>query len=95
MPDPCPSAAVDRDRVIAADLPPPDTRRWNPKRKAQVVRAIESGVLTHQDACRLYRMAIEELLGWERARLESGERGLRVTKRMRPRVDPHDPAWLL
>lgn len=96
MPNPHPSADAYRARAPdrAQALPPPTTRRWNPKRKAQVVRAIEAGLLTHDEACRRYRMTLEELLGWERALDESGERGLRVTKRLRPRgANPFASAW--
>jgi uncharacterized protein DUF1153 len=98
MADPHPPSADFGERApnfAQAILPPPSTRRWNPKRKAQVVRAIEAGILTHDEACCRYRMALEELLGWERALCESGERGLRITKRIRPgSTDSFDSAWL-
>ena len=77
-------------------VPPATTTRWNPKRKAQVVRAIEAGELSHDEACRRYRMTLEELLGWQRALCESGEPGLRATRRIRPRwTDPFESDWYM
>lgn len=97
MPDPCQRTAVDPELagILAAGmLPPVSTRRWNPRRKAQVVRAVQTGMLSEADACRLYCMTAEELAGWKRRLDESGERGLRVTKRIRARTrDPFDSAW--
>jgi Protein of unknown function (DUF1153) len=34
-----------------ADLPPPETRRWVARRKAQIVAAVRAGVLSLEDAC--------------------------------------------
>jgi hypothetical protein len=94
MPDPFHMFAESRSLAhgaVAEALPPATTLRWNAKRKAEVVRAIEAGTLTYDEACRRYRMFLEELLGWQRALEESGERGLRVTRRIRPQwVDPFD-----
>ena len=97
MPDPCRRIAVDRELagILATEtVPPVTTRRWNSRRKAQVVRAVQAGMLSEEEACRLYRMTAEELAGWQRAHDESGERGLRVTKRIRARAaDPFATAW--
>lgn len=44
-----------RSRPFAlADLPPLGTRRWVPRRKAEVVAAMERGVLTADEACERY-----------------------------------------
>ena len=97
MPYPCHRIVVDSEqaRTLATEIVPPvTTRRWNPRRKAEVVRAIATGRLSEAEACRLYRMTAEELAGWKRALDESGERGLRVTKRLRARaLDPFESAW--
>ena len=62
------------------DLPPENTRRWVVRRKAAVVTAVRSGRLTMEEACRRYRLSVEEFLSWERAIRSHGLRGLRVTR---------------
>lgn len=70
--------AVARD---AGDpLPPADTTRWVPSRKAQVVRAIRDGIIGREDACARYALSVEELCLWERAIDAAGTAGLRVTR---------------
>lgn len=67
---------------IARDepLPPRDTTRWVPSRKAAVVRAIRGGVIDRVDACARYMISNEELALWERAIDAAGTAGLRVTR---------------
>ena len=60
-------------------LPPPDTRRWTIRRKAEVVAAVDGGLLSVDDACDRYGLTLEELATWQRAIERSGMRGLRVT----------------
>jgi hypothetical protein len=62
------------------DLPSPDTKRWVVRRKAVVVHAVRSGALTLQEACRRYRLSVEEFLAWQRAIERHGIPGLRVTR---------------
>jgi hypothetical protein len=61
-------------------LPPPDTQRWVPRRKAEVVAAIVGGLLTVDEACERYSLSMEELTSWQRAVDVSGMPGLRVTR---------------
>ena len=61
------------------DLPPPETKRWVPRRKAQVVAAVRSGLLSLDDACGRYRLTVEEFLSWQRAIDKYGLAGLRAT----------------
>jgi hypothetical protein len=49
-----------------ANLPPADTRRWNTVRKVFVVRAIEVGMLSFDQASRRYSLSVEEFIGWRR-----------------------------
>ena len=49
------------------ELPPSNTRRWVARRKAAVVAAVSSGVITVEEACRRYQMSEEELFAWQRA----------------------------
>ena len=62
------------------DLPPPDTKRWVARRKAVVVHAVRSGAISLQEACRRYKLSVEEFLAWQRAIERHGVPGLRVTR---------------
>ena len=63
-----------------ADLPPPNTRRWVPRRKAEVVAAVDRGVLTAEDACERYNLIMEEFESWKQLAHRYGRKGLRGTK---------------
>lgn len=60
-------------------LPPAHTTRWVPRRKAEVVAAVEGGLLSIAGACERYSLTLEELASWQRAVDRSGMPGLRVT----------------
>lgn len=62
------------------DLPPTDTVRWVVKRKAQVVAAVQFGLLTLEEACNRYRLTVEEFLNWQRSLDNHGIAGLRTTR---------------
>ena len=61
-------------------LPSPDTRRWVVRRKAEVVAAVNGGLLTIEEVCERYRVTLEEFAAWQRAVDRSGMQGLRVTR---------------
>ena len=61
-------------------LPPPQTRRWVVRRKAEVVSAVSGGLLTVDEACERYGLSLEEFASWQRAVDRSGMPGLRVTR---------------
>lgn len=61
-------------------LPPPSTRRWVARRKAEVVTAVREGLLTMQEALDRYSISQEEYGYWERAIDRHGLGGLRVTR---------------
>jgi hypothetical protein len=68
-------------RTITLDtLPPPDTRRWVVRRKAEVIAAIRGGLLTAAEACARYRLSPEELELWQESLDRAGVPGLRVTR---------------
>ena len=67
------------DAPVLPELPPPDTRRWVTRRKAQVVSAVEVGLLPLREACDRYALSIEEFLSWQNAVARYGLAGLRVT----------------
>jgi len=62
------------------DLPSPETKRWVIRRKAEVVAGVRSGLITLEEACRRYKLSIEEFLSWQRMIDNHGMRGLRVTR---------------
>ena len=68
------------EELTLDNLPPPDTTRWVSRRKAQVVAAIEGGLLTAEEACTRYRMSREELANWQRLFDRVGVPGLRTTR---------------
>lgn len=76
------------------DLPPPDTKRWVIRRKAEVVQGVRSGLITLDQACERYTLSREEYLSWERLIEKHGMRGLRVTRtqQYRDREDGDDGA---
>ena len=66
--------------LTIADLPPVTTRRWVVRRKAEVVAAVNGGLLTVDEACERYDLTVEEFASWQRAIDRSGMPGLRVTR---------------
>jgi len=71
-------------------LPPPDTRRWVTRRKAQVVTAVRSGLLTFEEACQRYSLSEEEFKSWQTLLEHHGLSGLRATRSQDYRgVDTH------
>ena len=55
----------DGSPLTIADLPPPSTRRWVIRRKAEVVAAVRGGLLSLEDACSRYTLTVDELLSWQ------------------------------
>jgi len=92
--DPVTGIATQADpaRSPLADLPPPDTRRWVVRRKAQVVAAVREGVLSLEDACRRYDLSTEEFRAWEGALSAHGLRGLQTTRLGQYRAKPAQTA---
>ena len=62
------------------DLPPPETRRWVIRRKAEVVAGVRNGLISLEDACSRYKLSVEEFLSWQRLIEQHGMRGLRTTR---------------
>ena len=79
---------IRRERVIGPlgepltleTLPGVNTRRWTPRRKAEVVAAVAGGLLSLDEACRRYPLTAEEFTSWQMALDRRGVRGLRVTR---------------
>ena len=64
----------------ADGLPPPNTKRWVIRRKAEVVAAVRNGIITLEEACGRYKLSIEEFLSWQRLIEQHGLAGLRATR---------------
>lgn len=61
-------------------LPEPTTKRWIARRKAEVVAAVEGGLLTFEEACERYNLSLQEFAAWQRDLDRAGLAGLRTTK---------------
>ncbi|WP_375595063.1 DUF1153 domain-containing protein [Algihabitans albus] len=62
------------------DLPPPNTKRWVIRRKAEVVAGVRAGLLSLEEACERYKLSVEEFISWQRLIDRHGVRGLRTTR---------------
>jgi uncharacterized protein DUF1153 len=67
------------DVVTLVDLPATSTTRWVIRRKAEVVLAVHKGMLTLEEACRRYRLTVEEFQSWQTAIERHGLLALRTT----------------
>lgn len=65
--------------MTRADLPPQKTTRWVASRKAQVVRAVEAGLIEMDEACEMYGLSEEELTSWRAAMGAHGASALKAT----------------
>ena len=66
--------------LTMADLPPAGTTRWVIRRKAEIVAAVEGGLLTLDQACDRYNLTVQEFMSWEVALHQHGLAGLRATR---------------
>ena len=64
------------------NLPPKNTRRWVPRRKAEVIAAVDGGLLTLTEACTRYAISHEEFSSWIQAYARHGLPGLRAGQLM-------------
>jgi transposase-like protein len=69
-----------RTKTAVVELPPPDTKRWTARRKAAVVAAVSSGMITIDEVCRRYALSVEEFLSWRNTIQRHGVQGLQTTK---------------
>jgi transposase-like protein len=67
-------------KIAAHELPPPDTKRWTPRRKAAVVKAVLGDVINVEVVCRRYGLSVDEFRSWHDAMQRHGLRGLYTTK---------------
>lgn len=68
------------ERLTVDMLPKPGTQRWVMRRKAELVAAVEGGLLSLNELLRRYRVAPGEYEAWKDAVAKFGMRGLRITR---------------
>ena len=66
----------DGNVLALSNLPPSNTIRWVPRRKAEVVAAVNGGLISMADACDRYAISLEEFMQWERDYEDGGLRAL-------------------
>ncbi len=81
-----------RQPRLLVEIPPTQTKRWVPRRKAQVVAAVRGGVLSLDEACDRYALTVEEFLSWQRAIDRFGLQGLRATHAQEYRLTRQAPS---
>lgn len=69
----------DGSKMTRSDLPSRGTRRWVARRKALVVTAVATGLVSEEEACDMYGLSTEELHSWRVAMETHGARALRAT----------------
>ena len=62
------------------DLPPPGTKRWVVRRKAEVVAGVRGGLISLNDALRRYNLTVDEFRSWQRLLDNYGPDGLKITR---------------
>jgi hypothetical protein len=79
------------DLTSGVELPPSDTVRWSPHRKAAVVNGIRNGAISRDEAFGRYQLSAGEFLAWQEALESYGIGALRTTRvqlyRDAPRAD--------
>jgi|TARA_R110002124_G_scaffold158499_1_gene325606 uncharacterized protein DUF1153 len=61
------------------DLPKNNMTRWVIRRKAEVVAAVNGGLLTLEEACDRYNLSLEEFISWQDTIDKAGLPGLRIS----------------
>src|SRR5260221_11827212 len=61
-------------------LPPPETKRWVIRRKAEGVAAGRAGIFSLEEGCRRYTLSIQEFLSWQRLIGRHGFPGIAVPR---------------
>jgi hypothetical protein len=74
-----------REVLTRENLPPRNTTRWVASRKAQVVAAVGSGMITIEEAMARYNLSLEEFYSWQRAMDRGGVGALRIASSQRER----------
>lgn len=70
----------DAENRIASACLPPTTTRWVVRRKAEVVAAVRSGVVSLDEVCQRYSLTRDEFEAWASFIDRHGVDGLRATR---------------
>ena len=73
------------------DLPPPSTKRWVARRKAEVVAGVRGGLISLKEACQRYNLSKDEFESWQQLFENHGLSGLRATSAKKFRRIPTSP----
>jgi hypothetical protein len=73
------------DVLTRRELPASFRLRWTARRKAEVVIAVESGILALDEACERYIISPEEFLAWKNDYAHEGMESLRCNALKRQR----------
>jgi hypothetical protein len=65
------------DVLTHRELPPTFRLRWTARRKAEVVIAVETGILSLNEACARYLISPEEFFTWKNDYARQGMESLR------------------
>ena len=68
------------DVMTPGNLPEPYQRRWVAQRKAEIVVAVDCGLLSVDEACSRYRLTLDEFLAWKRDLAKGGVPALHRTR---------------
>jgi hypothetical protein len=60
----------DGESLSLSDLPSTNAQKWGMRMKAQVVFAVEGGLISQIEACSRYAMSYEEYAGWKRCAVQ-------------------------
>jgi Protein of unknown function (DUF1153) len=60
------------------DLPPPGTKRWTARHKAEIVIAVRGGLISLEEACASYKLTVDEFFSWQASYDRHGLRGLHL-----------------
>ncbi|MEM7489314.1 MAG: DUF1153 domain-containing protein [Pseudomonadota bacterium] len=69
----------DGTQMTVADLPPKGTTRWVARRKEAVVRGVQGGLISLEEAIERYDLSEEEFDSWQQAVSAHGTNGLKTT----------------
>jgi hypothetical protein len=75
--------------LTLGNLPPVKPSRWFPTHKAEIVVAVRGGLITADQACKRYKLTLEEFTLWQTAFETHGIAGLRVARAKRPPKSGH------
>jgi Protein of unknown function (DUF1153) len=64
--------------ITIENLPSAKTVRWSASRKAMLVSAVRTGLLSLEETCARYAVSTEEFVTWQRQLDREGPKGLRV-----------------